>query len=329
MITFKALPKYESLELNLPKIETNCLNVIVDLKVYLQPYYANMYRFTGEQNVDVADVVSRIMSIISHYRNYFFRNKGIKTKFYVLNSKEKCANILGFHPTYKKRIYQKIDNATEYVKACLNKALPLIENLVNYTEGCIFVDTSDFDENCYIRYIVDTSPEITLVLSKYPEAIMPVLNERAFVFETYSDRMLYYIYSKEAVARTLILGSQTYGIKSSHVSAERFDESWAPYIAQHQLLKADTLHNPIDYEKAKSLITKQPTIARLIYIHKKDQDRAYTILSGAAFYHANKKIIETKLLDTHPKYSYAEYCEVNDLFGVNPLNVKGLLRGYI
>ena len=329
MITFKTLPRYESLNINLPTIETNCLNVIVDLKSYLQLYYSNNYRFTGDQAIDVADIISKIVSIVSHYRNYFFKFRGFKTKFYMLYSMKPCTKLTSLHPTYKKKIYKKFEDANDYNRECVEKALPLIVDLINYTEGCVFVDTSDFDENCYIRDIVDSSPEISLVLTKYPHEIMPVLNERALLFETYTDRMLYYLYDRYSVARSLILGSQSYGIKSSHVSQERFDDAWATYIKDNSLIKEDTAHNPIDYDKIQSLITKKPSIARSIFMHRSEQDLAYTILSGAAFYFPNKKIIETKLMDTHPKYSYAEYCEVNELFGANPLNVRGLLRGYI
>lgn len=329
MITFKTLPKYESLTLNLPTIETNCLNIIVDLKSYIQLYYSNNYRFSGDQAVDVADIISKMMSIISHYRNYFFRIKGLRTKFYFLYSLQRCKKLLSIHPNYKKKIYQKIDDANTYNKECVDKALPLIVDLVNYTSGCIFVDTSDFDENCYIRYIVDSSPEISLILTKYPYEVMPVLNERSLVLETYTDRILYYLYNRAQVARTIILGSQAYGLKSSHVSVERYDDAWAIYLQDHDLIKNDTAHNPLDYSKMEAMVTKKPSIAKSVLTHKSDQEFAFTILSGAAFYHANKPIMATKLSDTHPKYTYAEYSEVNDLFGMNPLNVRGLLRGYI
>ena len=114
--------------------------------------------------LEVERITSDIIGIVSHYRNYFYKY-GKKSKFYFVYSEKECALLQRLNPDYKKEYYEKYFNSEEnkekikLLKRC-NKALKIM--ITGYLPGCFYIESSDFDELAYFKYIIEESSDSDL-----------------------------------------------------------------------------------------------------------------------------------------------------------------------
>ena len=324
----KQYPHYVDLKAALPEIDSDYLNVVIDLKTYFLQYYYQSYRYVGKENEDIENIVVKIINSISHYRNYFYKEKRLPTKFFILYSCNKCENLLKIIPKYKQRIYEKFDNILEYNSVVISKSLQLINDIINRIPGCVFIDTSDYDENAYIKAIIENTDQVTMIVTSYDNELFPTLDNKSFMLNSKTDSLTIKTFDVLEVIKSIIIGSDIYGLKSSWCSEEKFEDSWRTYIEQNQLYNPNTVNNPIDYKKIESRIKSKPSIDKSILTYKDVQNFNYDIMSGNMLYYNNKHYLDSKIVDyyTNEKMSRIEAEGLNDIFIYNKIQVNGLYR---
>ena len=149
------------------------VNIIVDLKQVYRKMFRNSIEIENTDpeylKLEVERITSDIIGIVSHYRNYFYKY-GKKSKFYFVYSEQECSLLQQLNPDYKKEYYEKYFNSEEnkekikLLKRC-NKALKIM--ISGYLPNCYYIESSDFDEMAYFKYIIEESSDsdLNIILS--------------------------------------------------------------------------------------------------------------------------------------------------------------------
>jgi len=173
MIIFnEAKPKYEKLDELLDAPLHNIryskqVNVIVDLKEITRKFFRPDIEPVNSGRQLIEEIASDIINIISHYRNYFFKNSKY-TSFFFMYSYNKCEELIKVYPSYKKEYYEKYLDLEDNAKGkVINKAIQVVEKVVNGIPHAYFIDTSKFDELLCTKYLLtNIKPnEYTLILT--------------------------------------------------------------------------------------------------------------------------------------------------------------------
>jgi hypothetical protein len=137
------------------------INIIVDLKELIRKYYRDgiisEYKLNNHIHDLVKELSSDILNTIGHYRNYFYKiNK--YTSFYIVYSKDECDSLTLLDPEYKAAYYKKYfsEDNNKNLNYVTKKVISIVERVSKIIPHCYFVDSSDYDENIWIKYLMDS-----------------------------------------------------------------------------------------------------------------------------------------------------------------------------
>lgn len=189
IILNEAKPKYEKLDELLQSQLLDIrfsqqVNIFVDVKEITKKFFRpDISPQTQKPGLLIEEISADIINIISHYRNFFYK-KGKYTSFYFLYSSKKCDEMIKLIPDYKKEYYEKYFDSeeNEFKIKIIEKVIAIVKKVINYVPNCKFIDTSDYDELVYGKYLVGlTNPnEINLVLTN-DQIMFQLINKHTFV----------------------------------------------------------------------------------------------------------------------------------------------------
>ena len=145
------------------------VNIIIDFKQLIRKIFREPNNFEDEEldsGLVVEEISSSILNIIGHYRNFFYKQNKYTT-FYILYSKSKCKNFERLNSNFKKDYYEKYTNIDNRKCRFVNKITSIVEIICKYIPHCMFIDTSDYDENSYVNQLIEKNPknELNLLIS--------------------------------------------------------------------------------------------------------------------------------------------------------------------
>lgn len=341
--------KYEHLnKLLLPYLEDiqlgQTVNCIVDLKEVIRKLFRpEILTIKEDRKLLMEELSSDIISIISHYRNYFFK-KNKYTNFYFLYSKEKCKEILAKDSSYKSEYYQKyFDNTEEFEKINLvRKVVKLVEQIVSIIPNAYFINTSEFDELVFGKAILERTKanELNLVLtndSLFSQCLNDhtvILNlkgiksqlltkENAVSIITKKDE---YKFSSNLMGLLLAIGGDK---KNSIKNIPGFAQIKAAEFIQNLLNESIITDNPsVAFPIEFSRLNQKNKLHKVILNSKDILMRNYDIISGNTLLYSNRIKINETLVIPKRKVSKEYFLELNAKFFTRfPLMLDMLLRG--
>lgn len=161
------------------------VNIIVDMKQVYRKMFRNSIELEDNSpeylKLETERITSDIVGLVSHYRNYFYK-KGKYTSFFFIYSENECEYMKAMDPNYKKDYYEKYFNSNEnrdkieLLKRC-NHAFKIL--ITGYIPNAYYVDSSDFDELVYMKYIIDSAAnsDLNIILSN-DENVYQLVNHK-------------------------------------------------------------------------------------------------------------------------------------------------------
>lgn len=128
--------------------------VIVDMKeVFRKVFRSNFFDPNNVSSLFAEEAVSDIIGIVSHYRNYFFKN-GKTSTFFFLYSNKPCQKMLALYPDYKKDMYAKYynDPVIGALKTRILESLSVLSAISN----CFLIDTSITDDVVALKFLLES-----------------------------------------------------------------------------------------------------------------------------------------------------------------------------
>lgn len=174
MVVFNEMKiKYEALDTLLSDLISNIkftsnVNVIVDVKEILKKVFRPdiFPEIIINKGLFLEEIVSDIIGIISHYRNYFFK-RGKYSSFYFIYSEEKCEEFIKIYPDYKKEYYEKYFDMTQDKSTIRSKIVHASKDIINKVPNCHFIDSSRFEDTSVVKFLKNKieKNELTFLLS--------------------------------------------------------------------------------------------------------------------------------------------------------------------
>lgn len=128
--------------------------VIVDMKeIFRKIFRPNFFDPNNVSPLFVEEAASDIIGIISHYRNYFFKN-GKTSTFFFLYSNTQCQKMISLYPDYKKDMYAKyyMDPVISVLK---NRILDSV-SAISAISNCFLIDTSITDDVVALKFLLNS-----------------------------------------------------------------------------------------------------------------------------------------------------------------------------
>lgn len=181
-------PKYEILDgMFAPLVSSvkfsNEIAFIIDLKDVLRKFFIPTSVVSAGLKDAALEISADIVNTVAHFRNYFMKTYGVRSKIYVLYSESECKNILLDSPFYKKDYYKSRfhdpDNAEKI--NIVQKAVSVVSKVLSNVPNTLYIDTSEFDELVYIKSIIQNTPKDRLVILQTNDPILyQVLSDNVF-----------------------------------------------------------------------------------------------------------------------------------------------------
>ena len=348
---YEAKPKYELWEkLLFDKITdirlNENVNVIVDLKQVYRKIFRSSFVLDSIENsyleVVTEEIVADIIGIISHYRNFFAKTCGKYTKFYFVYSEKECEYFKNIFPEYKEDYYFKYFKDPENMDKIklskrITKALKFVLNLIPNAE---YIDSSDFDELVYMKYIVESSKqnEFNLILSN-DELIYSLLNYHTYALDMkgvdthcITNKNVYDILSAPAQfshSLYIILMSIT-GIKKYSIPGIYGHKYLKTVKLIEELLKNNYLENSryLVFPLIKEQLDSNIKILKPLIENFDTVKFNFDLFNFDKVLNENRIAIYNKFVKNNPIVSVKTFEELNQrVFRNFPLNINHLLKG--
>jgi len=349
---FEAKIKYDILDKSLVKelnniTLSNNVNIIIDLKQIYRKMFRNSVELDSNDpnylTLETERITSDIIGIISHYRNYFYKNKKY-TKFYFLYSESECELFKAIYPDYKKEYYDKYFNGDNIDKIDLikrvNAALKVVINLI---PNCTYINTSDFDELVYAAAITSNSiNELNLVLTN-DETFFQLINNNTYCLNLHGNaseiikpdnfyknilennsletnlthKIFRLILALAGVKKLSINGINKLGLNRAYCIIKSF-------VDDNTLYNNEYLINPFSEEKFNNDNKYSNKILENIELLKQN----FEVLNYNKYLNENKIMINNKIFTPRKIVSMNTFIELNQrVFRTYPLNVTMLIKG--
>jgi len=322
------------------------VNIIVDLKEVIKKFFRpGMLQENKTRALTVEEISSDIINIVAHYRNYFFK-KGKYTNFYFLYSFNECEAIKKIFHDYKKDYYSRYfnDKSEEYKIKLIKSVMSVAQKFLIHVPNCKFIDTSNFDELIYAKYIISEqtkSNELNIILSNDP-IMYQLLDKHTFMLnlkgiksELLTMDNCVGIYVKEPSVKMssamfpLIIslsGNKKYTFPNTLPNvAEKKSVKIIQSLIEREIIKdTDNMLVPIDYTKLNP--TKKSDMQ---LIEKKDAIEAnYKLIRNDELLYSNKALIFAEFSKSYPVGNKNYFLDANaKIFTMYPLQLDMLLKG--
>ena len=147
--------------------EATKLNVFVDINSIIHALYSEHNRIVFD---NITDISSLIINLCAHYR-VFFRNLGVDTRFFLINSLNTCDINCKFIAEYNYNFKRKVQ--VTQTTGIINNNMMLLKILCPYLPAIYYIDTEQqFEVSVIIAHIIEmlNDPNPNLIISKdmYP-----------------------------------------------------------------------------------------------------------------------------------------------------------------
>ena len=321
------------------------VNILVDLKEIYKKFFRPdiMTEFDSVQSVK-EEILSDIINIIGHYRNYFYkRNK--YTNFVFFYSTKKCDEILKTNPDYKKTYYDKYfegHDDNEKKKISLFKEITkFLDIFINAVPHCRFFDTYKSDEFAYMKAYIANIPnnELTLILSN-DDILFQLISNNVFVLDIKGIRSS--LLRKDNVVS--ILSKRETSLTSNMIPLivaiggnDKYSISGLPRVALNRatqivdyLVNKDIAHDensvsvPIDFTKLDTNVK----LEKKVFDNRDLITKNYFAIRSDTIYYKNKMLMDSEFATVTVNRSRRELEETNaKMFTRFPLQIDMLLRG--
>lgn len=319
------------------------VNVIVDLKEVIRKVFRNGIPEGASRRNLIEEISADVINIISHYRNYFYKN-GKYTSFYFIYSKTECAEILKNYNSYKADYYMKYFKSEENkdIIDIVQRVITICEKVINYTPNSYFIDSSKLDELVYVKYIIEKSNtnELNVILSNDP-IMYQLLNKHTIALSlkgikseliTESNAVGVILKNEEEHCSCkmipLILamaGHKKFSIKNvpgvAMVRAVNIIES---LIAADLLIDADSVELPIKISE----LDVDDKLHKLIIRNIDLISSNYNLIRNDQLYFSNINLIPSAFVVKPINISKQTFLDLNaKLFTTHPIQLDMLLKG--
>lgn len=321
------------------------VNILVDLKEIYKKFFRPdiLTEFDSVQSVR-EEILSDIINIIGHYRNYFYkRNKYTNLVFFY--STKKCSEILKTNPDYKKTYYEKYFDGhddNEKKKISLFKDVTnFLEVFINAIPHCRFFDTYKSDEFAYMKAYIDKIPtnELTLILSN-DDILFQLISNNVFVLDIKGIRSS--LLRKDNVVA--LLSKRETSLTSNMIPLivaiggnDKYSISGLPRVALNRatkivdyLVDKDIAHDensvsvPIDFTKLDPNIK----LEKKVFDNRDLITENYFAIRSDTIYYKNKMLMEAEFDNVSVKRNRRELEDINaKMFTRFPLQIDMILRG--
>lgn len=160
---------------------SNNVNIIIDFKECLRKIF-RYGDFTDVSQDEYRSItVSEIINIIGHYRNYF--NKQLKyTTFYFVFSENRNEKLIAKYPNYKKDYYAKYFD-DPIIGPLVQNTITMCKNLIEGLPHCNWIDSSDYNEYIYTKYILDNYQQDINILLSNDVTLFSLLDKNVILFD--------------------------------------------------------------------------------------------------------------------------------------------------
>ena len=144
-------------------IYSNNINIIIDIHDVLSKLFKMEIDVT-DPALFIEEFTSNIISIISHYRRFFF-NKGKYTTFYFLYNEKVPKPFVKIYPNYCSHFEEKYlsGNYKDYIK----QGIKNFRNICEYIPHVKYINTEKFGPFVYMKEIIDNTSiyNLNIILS--------------------------------------------------------------------------------------------------------------------------------------------------------------------
>lgn len=167
---------YESKEINTVNFYIDVYSIIKNL------YTPSIMESTTFSNDTVPTIVSQIINIAAHYRNYIWTRLGKYSNIYFVFSDKKDPFLVNINNEYKGRYYSKyvdVNPTFSSMNKVIKKSINLIKLIVDYLPNIYFINSQNIDINVCIYYLMNKSKkgEKNIILTRDKVQYQLVLNE--------------------------------------------------------------------------------------------------------------------------------------------------------
>jgi len=349
MIIFKEIKlRYDYLDIILDeKLKdirfANTVNVVVDLKEILRKVFRPDILDERDINSEtIEELSSDIIGIVSHYRNYFYK-QGKYSSFFFLYSSTECKVMIAKFPDYKKEYYRKYFNDPARLKKIdlVKKAVMISEKILNKVPNCQFIDTSQFDEFVVAKFLVNKIPtnEMTFILSS-DEIMAQLINKHTFLIDMKSDDSTLLI--EENAVKTLYkretpISSKLISLVSAIMGTKRYSLNELPRVGpfrsikaverlldEHKLINTEYLTFPV----VKEVLDTKNTYEKLLYDNFNSIKENFEMIRSDDVLYSNNANITVLFNKPKQTFSTNYFLELDAKVFTNfPIHIDMLLKG--
>lgn len=306
--------------------------------------------FRPNINIDYSDfalraeeLASEIISIVAHYRNYFFK-RGKYTTFYFLYSFRHCLEIIKDFPEYKHDYYQKYVVSKEHedkIKV-INKVWKVLEKVFPYIPNAYFNETSDLDELVYTKYILENKPasDLAYILTndqiifqcadKSTRIITPkgsnskVLTEATIMSEL-TERDTDKISSKMIPLVLSMAGYKKYNIpKIQGIAVKKAVDILEALVSSGKIEDKYSVEFPIKFSELSSKNKNE----KILLDNSELISKNYAIISAEKYLNSHKLLLSNRFVSVPRESCKAVLLEMDSRLFVNyPINLEMLTKG--
>ena len=342
-------PKYEILDGMFAPLVSNVkfsneITFIIDLKDVLRKFFIPTSVVSAGLKDAALEISADVINTVAHFRNYFMKTYGMRSKIYVLYSETECKNILFDNPFYKKDYYESRFHDPENKEKIniVRKAASVVSKVLNNVPNTLYIDTSEFDELVYIKSIIQaTSKDQLVILQTNDQILYQVISDNVFVLtiagvksvllksenifdnilkdntSKLSSKMIPLVYSIAGYKRYNIPNIPKFGLLRAVVNVENLVESG-------RIVDCETINIPIDKD---DLDEENKFDSKLL----DDYDMFYNnyyLLTQNKTYLENAILLSNRIKITRTHTSADVFLDLNaKIFVEHPLNITMLLRG--
>jgi hypothetical protein len=322
---------------------SNSVNIIVDLKeVFRKLFRPNVLEESEVTPARVEELSSDIINIVSHYRNYFFKN-GKYSSFYFFYSKSECDLMKVKYPDYKKEYYDSVLRSTEEPKkvSLVRKTVEILDKILNNVPNCMFIDTSKYDEFVMSKFLVQktNSNEINIILSN-DEIMAQLIDSHTFMLniKSNSTHLLDTANALQVFTKTKTeLSANLAGLYSAITGTRRYDLPNIPKFAEkktllaiEKLVKKDKILDKsyVEFPLTLNLLDANDNIEKVILSNFEQIKNNYNIITGNDVLYTHTSDITTMFNKTKAVYNWNYFLDLNaKVFTRYPLSLDMLLKG--
>lgn len=323
------------------------INIIIDVKEVLRKFFRpDVIDLNNRSDQSLKEELSSdLISIISHYRNFFYK-KGKYSSFFFLYSENKCEAILKELPTYKEEYYKKYfeseDEEEKRKREIVKDSIKIIKKVISLIPNIFFIDTSEFDELVFTKAIISKSKKNELnIICSNDNLMVQCLNNHTIILNMKgpTSNIL-----EENTAISIITKKDNFKFSSNlaellfAIAGEK--KNSFPNIPGFALIKAANLIQSLINE---SLISDMKTISipikfaslspnnnfhKTILENKEFLTKNFSLISGNNLLFSNKIKIEEALNIPKGNFSKEYLMELNSkVFSNFPISLDMLLKG--